>query len=54
MGKAAKGTEEIADLGGVATAAQNTTRGANDMQKAAQSLSGMAAQLQGLVAKFTF
>ena len=42
------------NIGGVALAAQNTTRGATDMQKAAQSLSGMAAQLQGLVAKFTF
>ncbi len=55
VGEAAKGTGEIAkNIGGVAIAAQNTTRGATDMQKAAQSLSGMAAQLQGLVAKFTF
>jgi methyl-accepting chemotaxis protein len=49
VGEAAKGTGEIAkNIGGVAIAAQNTT------QKAAQALSGMAAQLQGLVAKFTF
>ncbi|MGD0364778.1 MAG: methyl-accepting chemotaxis protein [Bryobacteraceae bacterium] len=55
VGEAAKGTGEIAkNIGGVAIAAQNTTRGATDMQKAAQALSGMAAQLQGLVAKFTF
>jgi len=55
VAEAAKGTGEIAkNIGGVAIAAQNTTRGATDMQKAAQSLSGMAAQLQGLVAKFTF
>ena len=55
VGEAAKGTAEIAqNIGGVAIAAQNTTRGATDMQKAAQALSGMAAQLQGLVAKFTF
>ena len=55
VGEAAKGTGEIAkNIGGVAIAAQNTTHGANDMQKAAQALSGMAAQLQGLVSKFTF
>jgi methyl-accepting chemotaxis protein len=55
VGEAAKGTGEIAkNIGGVALAAENTTRGATDMQKAAQALSGMAAQLQGLVAKFTF
>jgi methyl-accepting chemotaxis protein len=55
VGEAAKGTGEIAkNIGGVAAAAENTTRGATDMQKAAQALSGMAAQLQGLVAKFTF
>src|SRR5579864_5141662 len=55
VGEAAKGTGEIAkNIGGVALAAQNTTRGASDTQKAAQALSAMAAQLQGLVAKFTF
>ena len=55
VGEAAKGTGEIAkNIGGVAVAAQNTTHGAADMQKAAQALSGMAAQLQGLVSKFTF
>ena len=55
VGEAAKGTGEIAkNIGGVALAAQNTTQGATDMQKAAQALSVMAAQLQGLVSKFTF
>ena len=55
VGEAAKGTGEIAkNIGGVALAAQNTTQGANDTQKAAQALSGMAAQLQSLVSKFTF
>jgi len=55
VGEAAKGTGEIAkNIGGVAMAAQNTTKGAGDTQKAAQALSAMAAQLQGLVSKFTF
>ena len=55
VGEAAKGTGEIAkNIGGVAMAAQNTTKGAGDTQKAAQALSTMAAQLQGLVSKFTF
>ena len=55
VGEAAKGTGEIAkNIGGVAVAAQNTTKGAADTQKAAQALSAMAAQLQGLVSKFTF
>ena len=55
VGEAAKGTGEIAkNIGGVAMAAENTTHGAADMQKAAQSLSGMASHLQGLIAKFTF
>jgi methyl-accepting chemotaxis protein len=35
-------------------AAKNTTQGANDTQKASQELSQMAAQLQGVIAKFTF
>jgi methyl-accepting chemotaxis protein len=55
VSEAAKGTGEIAkNISGVATAAQNTTRGAGDTQKAALALSGMAAQLQALVSKFTF
>ena len=55
VNEAAKGTGEIAtNIGGVALAAQNTTKGAGDTQKAAQALSSMAAQLQGLVSKFTF
>ncbi len=53
--EAAKGTGDIANnISGVAVAAQNTTRGAADTQKAALALSGMAAQLQNLVARFTF
>jgi hypothetical protein len=38
----------------VALAAKNTTQGANDMKKATQELSQMAARLQKVVAKFTF
>ncbi len=53
--EAATGTGEIAkNIGGVAVAAQNTTQGASETQKAAQALSGMASQLQALVSKFTF
>jgi len=53
--EAAKGVGDIArNIGGVALAAKNTTQGANDTQKASQELSHMAAQLQKLVAKFTF
>ena len=55
VNEAAKGTGEIAkNIGGVAVAAQSTTKGASDTQTAAQALSGMAAQLQSLVSKFTF
>jgi methyl-accepting chemotaxis protein len=53
--EAAKGTGEIAkNIAGVASAAKDTTRGATDTQKAARALSEMAAQLQGVVSKFTF
>ena len=55
VNEAAKGSGEIStNISGVATAAQNTTRGAADTQKAALALSGMAAQLQSIVARFTF
>ena len=51
--EAAAGTGEIAhNIGGVATAAQDTTRGAADTQTAARALSEMAAELQNLVGKF--
>jgi methyl-accepting chemotaxis protein len=53
--EAAKGVGNIArNIGGVALAAKNTTQGANDMRKASQELSQMAARLQKVVAKFTF
>jgi methyl-accepting chemotaxis protein len=50
--EAAKGTNDIAkNIAGVASAARETTQAANDTQKAAQALSELAAQLQGMVAK---
>ena len=53
--EAAQGVSDIAkNIGGVAVAAENTTRGANDTQKASQELSQMAARLQAAIAKFTF
>ncbi|KAA6458651.1 PAS domain S-box protein [Acidobacteria bacterium AB60] len=55
VGEAAKGVSDIAkNIGGVAVAAQDTTRGANDTQTACQELSQMAAQLQKMVARYTF
>jgi len=49
----ARGTSDIAkNISGVAQAAQNTTQGARDSQKASSSLAAMAAQLQGIVGKF--
>jgi methyl-accepting chemotaxis protein len=53
VAEAAKGTTEIArNITGVATAAQNTTSGALDTQKAAVALSEMASSLQNLMAQF--
>jgi methyl-accepting chemotaxis protein len=53
VSEAAKGTSEIArNITGVATAAQNTTDGALDTQKAAVALSEMATSLQRLMAQF--
>jgi methyl-accepting chemotaxis protein len=53
VSEAAKGTTEIArNITGVATAAQNTTNGALDTQKAAVALSEMANSLQRLMAQF--
>ena len=53
VSEAAKGTTEIArNITGVATAAQNTTDGALQTQKAAVALSEMAQTLQALMAQF--
>jgi methyl-accepting chemotaxis protein len=55
VAEAAKGVGEIAkNINGVAVAAKDTTRGASDTQTACQELSQMAAQLQKVVARFTF
>ena len=52
VSEAAKGTGDIAkNIAGVATAARETTQGATDTQKAAQALTELAVQLQGLVVK---
>lgn len=53
VSEAAKGTGEIArNITGVATAAESTTSGATDTQKAAMELSRMANELQSLVSRF--
>ena len=53
--EAAGGTVQIAhNISGVATAAQDTTKGAADTQTAARALSEMAAELQNLVGRFRF
>jgi len=53
VNEAAKGTGEIArNITGVATAAESTTSGASDTQKAAMELSRMANELQTLVSRF--
>ncbi len=53
VNEAAKGTGEIArNITGVATAAESTTAGASDTQKAAMELSRMATELQTLVSRF--
>jgi methyl-accepting chemotaxis protein len=53
VNEAAKGTGEIArNITGVATAAESTTAGAGDTQKAAMELSRMANELQSLVSRF--
>jgi methyl-accepting chemotaxis protein len=49
---AAKGSEEIThNIGGVDTAAQETSASAHESQKAAHALAETAAQLRGLVAQ---
>jgi methyl-accepting chemotaxis protein len=51
--EAAKGSGEVAkNITGVATAAQSTTAGAGDSQKAAQQLAKMSTELRELVAQF--
>jgi methyl-accepting chemotaxis protein len=53
--EAAGGTVQIAhNISGVATAAQDTTKGAADTQVAARALSEMASELQNLVGRFRF
>ncbi len=53
--EAAQGVNDIArNIGGVATAARNTTHGANDTRSASLELSEMAARLQASVSKFSF
>lgn len=53
VAEAAKGTTEIArNITGVATAAQNTTEGALQTQKASVALSEMAQTLQKLISQF--
>jgi methyl-accepting chemotaxis protein len=53
--EAAQGVNDIAkNIGGVATAARNTTHGANDTRTASLELSEMAARLQASVSKFSF
>jgi methyl-accepting chemotaxis protein len=53
--EAAMGVTDIArNIGGVATAARNTTQGANDTKMASLELSEMAARLRTAVSKFTF
>lgn len=55
LAEAAKGSNEISGtISGVANAAQATTKGAMDTQKAARSLEDMAAELKQLVTKFNF
>lgn len=54
VSEAARGTNEIArNITGVATAAQDTTTGASDTQKAAAALSDMATSLRTLMSRFT-
>lgn len=50
ISEAARGTSEISNnITGVASAAQNTASGANDTRKAAEELSRMLGQLQGVI-----
>lgn len=52
---AANGSSQItANIAGVAQAAESTSRGAGDTQKAAQELAGASTELRRLVAQFKF
>jgi methyl-accepting chemotaxis protein len=53
VNEAAQGSGEItSNIAGVAEAAQGTTRGATDTQKASQQLVEMSTQLRSLVGQF--
>ena len=53
VGEAARGSGEItSNISGVAQAAESTSRGATDTQKAAQQLVETSAQLRRLVEQF--
>jgi methyl-accepting chemotaxis protein len=53
VSEAAQGSGEItSNVAGVAAAAQGTTRGATDTQKASQQLVEMSTQLRSLVGQF--
>jgi methyl-accepting chemotaxis protein len=53
--EAAHGVNDISNnISGVATAARNTTQGANDTRLASSQLAEMAARLQSVMSKFTF
>jgi methyl-accepting chemotaxis protein len=53
VSEAAKGSGEVAkNITGVASAAQNTSNGATESNKAAQTLSQMSTELRELVGQF--
>jgi hypothetical protein len=53
VSEAAHGSGEItSNIAGVAQAAESTSRGASDTQKAAEQLVEMSNQLRGLVSQF--
>jgi methyl-accepting chemotaxis protein len=55
VNEAAHGVNDISNnISGVATAARNTTQGANDTRLASTQLAEMAARLQSVMSKFTF
>jgi len=55
VNEAAHGVNDISNnISGVATAAMNTTQGANDTRLASTQLAEMAARLQSVMSKFTF
>ena len=55
VSEAATGSAEIAtNISGVATAAQMTTQGVNDSQRASEDLARMSGELQSLIGRFRF